>query len=203
LPRSASSEDKDVAITAILDRLNISGCQNVRIGGGGFRKGISGGERKRTSVACELVTNPSMIFLDEPTSGLDSTSAASLVANLRDLAREGRTIIATIHQPSSDVFHMFDKLILLAKPGNGTGGNLAYFGDISGVAPFFEKCGFPVPPNTNTADHILKVITAINQTQPDGSTVTVNQSNIEHVVNMFDTILRDNLHREALKRSTE
>ena len=77
-------------------------------------KGVSGGERKRTSIGVELITDPNLIFLDEPTTGLDSFTATSVMEILRDLARSGRTIVSTIHQPNSDIFEMFDRLMLLA-----------------------------------------------------------------------------------------
>jgi ABC-type Mn2+/Zn2+ transport system ATPase subunit len=83
--------------------------------GGFFRKGISGGERKRTSVGHELLINPSVLFLDEPTSGLDSTTAMHLLSTLRQLAAGGRTIVTTIHQPSSRLYQQLDKLLLLSE----------------------------------------------------------------------------------------
>ena len=67
-------------------------------------KGISGGERKRTSIGVELITDPSLIFLDEPTTGLDSTTALQVILLLKDLASKGKTVISTIHQPSSELF---------------------------------------------------------------------------------------------------
>ena len=80
-----------------------------------MRKTISGGERKRTSIAVELITDPSLIVLDEPTSGLDSFKATGIVYTLHKLAKNrGKTIISTIHSPSSDAFAYFDKLLLLA-----------------------------------------------------------------------------------------
>ena len=99
-------------------------------------RGLSGGERKRTSIGVELLTNPSLIFLDEPTTGkksneffcksyyyykgLDSETALQLILLLEALAAGGRTVISTIHQPSSDIFMSFDKLILLVQ------GNVIY-----------------------------------------------------------------------------
>jgi ABC-type multidrug transport system ATPase subunit len=78
-------------------------------------RGISGGEKRRLSIAQELVTSPSILFLDEPTSGLDSYNAGVVVESLVNLARKyNRTIVCTIHQPRSDIFLMFDRLLLLS-----------------------------------------------------------------------------------------
>lgn len=76
-------------------------------------KGISGGERKRTSIGVELITNPPLIMLDEPTSGLDSFTAFVTIALLKKYAMEGKTVIFTIHQPDTDIFNLFDRLMLL------------------------------------------------------------------------------------------
>ena len=79
------------------------------------RKILSGGERKRTSIGIELVSDPSLIMLDEPTSGLDSFKARSICRLLNDLARnKGKTIVSTIHQPSSEAFFYFDRVYLMA-----------------------------------------------------------------------------------------
>lgn len=72
-----------------------------------------GGERKRCNIAVEMVRDPAAIFLDEPTSGLDSFQAQNVMGALRDLARNGRTVVCTIHQPRSSIFAMFDQLMLL------------------------------------------------------------------------------------------
>lgn len=75
--------------------------------------GISGGERKRTSIGYELITDPMLLLIDEPTSGLDSTTALRIVKILKKEARLGKTVICTIHQPSAEIFNEFDRLILL------------------------------------------------------------------------------------------
>lgn len=78
-------------------------------------KGVSGGERKRTSIGYELITNPSCILLDEPTSGLDSNTALQVIKMLKNEARKGKSILTTIHQPSSEIFTLFDKIIVLSE----------------------------------------------------------------------------------------
>lgn len=100
-------------------------------------KGISGGERKRTSIGVELITDPELIFLDEPTTGLDSFTATSVMEILGDLARkDNRTVISTIHQPNSDIFEMMDLLVLLAK------GKIIYFNKADKSVDYFGSIGF-------------------------------------------------------------
>ena len=116
-------------------------------------KGISGGERKRTSVGVELITDPSLIFLDEPTTGLDSFIATQVMDNLRELAIEqGKTVISTIHQPNSDIFDMFDKLLLMAK------GKIIYFNDANKSVEYFNNLGRPCPELTNPADYFMTIM---------------------------------------------
>lgn len=81
--------------------------------GSTLKKLISGGERKRTSIGVELITDPSLILLDEATSGLDSFKALGIIKLLHKLARKGKTVISTIHSPSSNSFQLFDRLILM------------------------------------------------------------------------------------------
>jgi ABC-type multidrug transport system ATPase subunit len=121
-------------------------CCNIGRVGDAASRGISGGEKKRLSIACELIVDPAILFLDEPTSGLDAFTALNLIHTLSLLAKSGRTVICTIHQPrfvclqsqrfdcefefffvikhisSSGIFDLFDKLLLLAE------GEVAYFG---------------------------------------------------------------------------
>jgi ATP-binding cassette subfamily G (WHITE) protein 1 len=84
----------------LLEELSLAQVQDVPIGSI-HRKGLSGGERKRTAIGVELITDPSVILLDEPTSGLDSFKALNIVETLTNLAKRGKTIISTIHQPGS------------------------------------------------------------------------------------------------------
>ncbi|CAF1434820.1 unnamed protein product [Adineta steineri] len=113
---------------------------------------ISGGEKKRVNIGTELLTNPSVIFLDEPTSGLDSTSAVALIDVLRELAMQGKTIITSIHQPSSQIFQSFDQLILLAD------GKTIFMGKPSDALPYFATLGHQSPPQYNPADYVMDLV---------------------------------------------
>ncbi len=95
--------------------------------------GISGGERRRLAFASEIITNPGLLFCDEPTSGLDSFMAMSIVDCMKSLASQGKTIICTIHQPSSELFQKFDSLYLMAE------GRLAYSGALEKAYDFFSR----------------------------------------------------------------
>ena len=102
--RTNLSPDKiDEKVQDVLSRLGLTYCANTRIGGVAL-KGLSGGERKRTSIGYELITDPAVLLLDEPTSGLDSSTALKIVKILKKEALLGKTIICTIHQPSSEIF---------------------------------------------------------------------------------------------------
>ena len=98
-----------------------------------IRKGISGGQKRRLSVANQLITAPKVLFLDEPTSGLESTASFEVMRHLRATARRHRLIIiASMHQPSSSTFHHFDKLLLLSE------GKTCYCGDLGHLTSYME-----------------------------------------------------------------
>ena len=107
---------------------------------------------RRLSFASEILTNPSILFCDEPTSGLDSFMAMSIVESMKNLAKNGKTIICTIHQPSSEIFEMFDKICFL------TEGKLAYIGDQIRAYGFFESQGYKCPDKYNPADFFIKTL---------------------------------------------
>eukprot|EP01026_Neomeris_dumetosa_P031549 TRINITY_DN2500_c0_g1_i3.p1 TRINITY_DN2500_c0_g1~~TRINITY_DN2500_c0_g1_i3.p1 ORF type:complete len:686 (+),score=50.56 TRINITY_DN2500_c0_g1_i3:130-2187(+) len=148
LPRDMSFEDKKSRVGDVISALGLESCKDTIVGDA-FRRGVSGGERKRVSVGHELITNPSVVFLDEPTSGLDSTTALKLIETLRDLSQGGRTIITTIHQPASRLYQQLDKLLLLCE------GHVMFYGSAHKVATWFGHLGFQVPFGINIADHIL------------------------------------------------
>lgn len=135
----------------VIHWLGLEKCQHTRVGGD-FVRGISGGEKKRTSIALEVITDPSIIFLDEPTTGLDSKSALDVASILRMLAHNGRTIITTIHQPSSEIMSRFDRILCLCA------GKIVYDGPPAGIPGHFASIGFPSPPLTNPADHLMTIL---------------------------------------------
>ncbi|KAK4051863.1 FAD-dependent urate hydroxylase [Microbotryomycetes sp. JL201] len=178
LPRDMSYEDKKMRTLETMHELGILGIRDSRIGESGQRS-ISGGEKRRVSIACELVTSPSILFLDEPTSGaigdgtefrpvltneetgLDSYNAYNVVESLVALARNyKRTVVFTIHQPRSNIVALFDKLVLLAN------GKLVYSGEASACQQYFEKIGYACPPGFNIADYLID-LTMQNEKLPD------------------------------------
>lgn len=155
LPRSTKESQLDKLTERMLSELGLSECADTIIGGE-LIKGISGGERKRTSVGVELVTKPALVFLDEPTSGLDSFSAVQLCQVLKKVANAGASVLFTIHQPSSEIFNSFDHLILLNK------GRCMYQGSVANVPDYFGERGQPCPSHYNPADWIMSVAQSVS-----------------------------------------
>ena len=161
LPRALPASMKENIKNVIINELGLRKTLHTLVGGshagadlkGG--RGISGGERKRVNIGVEMIRLPSVLFLDEPTSGLDSFQAQSIVETLITLARHGRIVISTIHQPRSSIYEMFDRLLLL----NDSGRN-AYFGPAYSATDWFREIGseFVCPIHFNPADFFLDMI---------------------------------------------
>ncbi|KAG5883527.1 hypothetical protein JTB14_019294 [Gonioctena quinquepunctata] len=145
LPSSVTKRRKDELIQNILITLGLEKTIDTKTAG------ISGGQKKRLSIALELVCNPMVMFLDEPTTGLDSSSCTTCIKLLKNLAEEGRTIICTIHQPSASLFNLFDQVYVLAE------GNCLYQGNTSNLVSFFDNVGFPCPTYHNPADYAIEL----------------------------------------------
>jgi len=142
---------KKRSVRRILNLLGLRKSADTKIGDIRL-KGISGGEKRRVSIGIEMISDPSIVFLDEPTSGLDSVTATSVCEAMRSLAQSGKIVIATIHQPSSKIFHLFDDLLLLS------GSKVAYHGPLEKTASHFEDCGYPCPQHYNPADFYLDIL---------------------------------------------
>ncbi|CAN1267751.1 ABC transporter G family member 15 [Linum perenne] len=151
LPSTMTKEEIDDVAEGTLTEMGLQDCADRFIGNWHLR-GISGGEKKRLSIALEILTKPRLLFLDEPTTGLDSASAFFVVKTLRNIAQDGRTVISSVHQPSSEVFALFDDLYLLS------GGETVYSGEAKKAAEFFAQAGFPCPIRRNPSDHFLRCI---------------------------------------------
>lgn len=158
LPRSSTREEKVKLVEKMLEDLGLTKCADTMVGSQ-LRRGISGGEKRRTSIGIELVMSPKLVFLDEPTSGLDSFMAHSVVHRMSDMARfAGCNVLSTIHQPSSEVFHTFDKVLLLAE------GKTVYFGPLDKLATRLSDIGHPCPSGFNLADHALFLTQKLEET---------------------------------------
>ncbi|KAJ5997146.1 hypothetical protein N7499_006538 [Penicillium canescens] len=151
LPRDMSRAAKEQRVLEVEKQLGIYHIKDQLIGSEeGKGRGISGGEKRRVGIACELVTSPSILFLDEPTSGLDAYNAFNVVECLVTLAKTyNRTVIFTIHQPRSNIVALFDRLILLAE------GRTVYSGPFSSCQQYFDQVGYSCPPGFNIADYLV------------------------------------------------
>lgn len=146
--KEANKDEAKDKVSDLLAALKLEKCADTYVGSA-LVKGLSGGEKKRTSVAVELITAPKMIFLDEPLSGLDSYAAYTVIQVLKELASHGCAVLCTIHQPSSEIFQSFDKMICLAE------GRTVYCDSVNTLSDYMAKLQQPVPKETNPADHIL------------------------------------------------
>ena len=140
----------------LLDDLLLStgliSCADTRAGND-LMRGLSGGQKRRLSLALALAKKPKLIFLDEPTSGLDAAAAASIMRTLKEVAVLGNlAIMCTIHQPSTSVFAGFDALLVLSR------GRVAYNGAASDMSAFLGTVGRAPPPSANPADHMLDLV---------------------------------------------
>eukprot|EP00884_Botryococcus_braunii_P006931 jgi/Botrbrau1/16239/Bobra.0066s0024.1 len=153
LPQKIPLAEKRRRVDMILEELELKQKADTRIGEDidGRVSGVSGGERRRVSVGIGLVTDPRVIFLDEPTTGLDSDSALTLVKVLKRLAQRGRTVVCTIHQPSSDICEMFDDFMLVAH------GQILYCGEWAAAEDYFKDLDLERPKYRSLAEHLLNI----------------------------------------------
>ncbi|KAL5976183.1 ABC transporter G member 9 [Asimina triloba] len=192
LPGSLSKQEKLAHAMAVIKQLGLAKCKNSVVGGP-FLRGVSGGERKRVSIGQEMLINPSLLFLDEPTSGLDSTTAQSVVSTLWDLANSGRTVAMTIHQPSSRLFYMFHKVLLMSD------GNPVYFGKGSEALEYFDGIGHAPLVAMNPSDFLLDLANGISGDDVEENRrasvkeelVSAYRSNLEEKVKMLIRDIKD------------
>jgi len=155
LPADLYSDDaKEKMVDSVLLELGLTKVKDSIIGNEMVR-GVSGGERKRTNIACELCIRPGVLFLDEPTTGLDAATAVQVIKTIRHLAELGCTVIMSIHQPRFSIFKLLDKVILLSE------GHIIYQGKPEGVVASFERVGYICEKHNNPADFMFDVLSGV------------------------------------------
>ncbi|XP_067009007.2 ATP-binding cassette sub-family G member 1 isoform X2 [Anabrus simplex] len=162
LPSSTSKIERQTTINEILKTLGLLEARNV------CTTSLSGGQKKRLSIALELINNPPIFFLDEPTSGLDNVAAKQCISLLKTLAMQGRTIVCTIHQPSASIFGLFDHVYVVAK------GLCVYQGSTKALVPYLHSVGIHCPTHYNPADFVIEVC------DNDESTITALSSVVQN-----------------------
>jgi ABC-type multidrug transport system ATPase subunit len=152
LPNTISKKERITRVQDALKSFGIQGRADALIGTP-LRKGISGGQKKRVSVASQLVTSPKILFLDEPTSGLDSAASREVMSYISTLAKElNLLVILSIHQPSTSTFEMMNSVMLLSA------GKTCFFGSRREILPYFASIGHQVPQHTNPAEFLLDLV---------------------------------------------
>ncbi|XP_003414134.1 broad substrate specificity ATP-binding cassette transporter ABCG2 isoform X1 [Loxodonta africana] len=162
LPTTMKNHEKNERVNMIIQELGLEKVADSKVGTQ-FIRGVSGGERKRTSIGMELITDPSILFLDEPTTGLDASTANAVLLLLKRMSKRGRTIIFSIHQPRYSIFKLFDSLTLLAS------GRLIFHGPAQEALGYFASAGYNCEPYNNPADFFLDIING------DSSAVVLNR----------------------------
>lgn len=178
--------DHEPVINEIFRNLNLNHRRS------NYAKQLSGGERRRLSIALELVANPTIFYLDEPTSGLDEVTAAQCVRLLKNLAKQNRTVVCTIHQPSATTFALFDHIFVLAR------GQCVFQGGPNVLVPFLNRLNLRCPTHYNPSDYIIElcdgddgtIVSALSRETQNGKLMCTIDSN-EAVGNQLGDILLD------------
>lgn len=150
-----TDEEKMERVLEVMSEMGLTKRADTLIGIPGEIKTLSGGERKRLTFASEIITDPAILFCDEPTTGLDAFMAQQVVDILQNMANKGKTVLCTIHQPSSEVYTMFDNVLYLAN------GHTAFMGRINEALEFMDQCGYTCPMKFNPADYIIHTLAPV------------------------------------------
>nr|XP_048295599.1 broad substrate specificity ATP-binding cassette transporter ABCG2 [Myodes glareolus]XP_048295600.1 broad substrate specificity ATP-binding cassette transporter ABCG2 [Myodes glareolus]XP_048295601.1 broad substrate specificity ATP-binding cassette transporter ABCG2 [Myodes glareolus]XP_048295602.1 broad substrate specificity ATP-binding cassette transporter ABCG2 [Myodes glareolus] len=199
LPTTMKNHEKNERINMVIKELGLEKVADSKVGTQ-FIRGVSGGERKRTSIGMELITDPSILFLDEPTTGLDSSTANAVLLLLKRMSKHGRTIIFSIHQPRYSIFKLFDSLTLLAS------GKLMFHGPAQAALEYFASAGHHCEPYNNPADFFLDVINGDSsavvlnrEEEPQGENKTEESSKREKPIieNLAEFYANSSIYRET------
>ncbi|KAL3698112.1 hypothetical protein R1sor_012188 [Riccia sorocarpa] len=206
LPDAIPRREKMAFAECTIEDMGLTEFAEMRVGGSFCRSGLNAGEKRRLSIALELLMRPPIIYLDDPISGLDSASALCLMARLKWLAKDGRTIIVTFRQPSSDSFELIDDLILLGR------GRMVYFGPASCALEQFARTGYPCPRGHNAPEHILRTLDpAYDEVkaslsiihEPDQKEVWVKEETPQVVRALASSYAQSSICRKATQRRCE
>ncbi|KAK2584946.1 hypothetical protein KPH14_002539 [Odynerus spinipes] len=146
---------RKLRISVLLTELALNNCANSKL------SSLSGGERKRVSLAVQLLTEPSILFCDEPTTGVDSYAAMTVVKTLRDVAMRGRIVICSIHQPASGLLDVFHEVLLLS------GGRVAFQGTTTDATNFFDSLDLQCPPTFNSAEFYVSQLSITREKEDE------------------------------------
>jgi len=180
-------EKKKKLCHKLLAEVGLAGKEKQKVGGplpGGLSvRGLSGGEKRRLSLCCGTITNPSILFLDEPTSGLDSMAALMVMRCIRQYCNQGMMVICTIHQPRPAIWNLFEKVLVLAQ------GHELYFGDSEDAQNWFKDIlQYPKKDSTSVVDYILDLVNVgFEQKDPEifGSKTMYTEQDIMAAANIF------------------
>ncbi|XP_062934937.1 ATP-binding cassette sub-family G member 8 [Cynocephalus volans] len=181
LPKAFSQAQRDKRVEDVIAELRLRHCADTRVGNT-YVRGVSGGERRRVSIGVQLLWNPGILILDEPTSGLDSFTAHNLVKTLSRLAKGNRLVLISLHQPRSDIFRLFDLVLLM------TSGTTIYLGAAQHMVQYFTTIGQPCPRYSNPADFYVD-LTSIDRRSREQELAT--RERVRSLAALFREKVRD------------
>ncbi|KAG7377676.1 hypothetical protein PHYBOEH_000744 [Phytophthora boehmeriae] len=191
LPNSVTHDQIVAKVQAAIDEMGLRVCEHALVGDM-FHKGISGGQKRRLSIAIELLSDPSILLLDEPTSGLDSASTYNVMQFVSRLCAEGRTVICTIHQPSSLVYDMFSNIMIL------TAGETVFFGPREHIIPHFAATGYTCPTHMNPAEYFISLVNADFEGHADIKKLLLSYANSSVAAAVAQDIEADNAVKQDI-----
>ncbi|KAG6614192.1 ABC transporter G family member 15 [Phytophthora cinnamomi] len=174
LPNTVTSHEIEIRVENVMDAMGLETARDTLVGDI-FRKGLSGGQKRRLSIAIELLSNPSILILDEPTSGLDSSAAHNVMKFIVKLCAEGKTVVCTIHQPSSLVYEMFTNVVVLSA------GQTVYCGPRSKMISYFASSGYDCPQYMNPAEYFISLVNTDFEDHAEVPKLKRDRSTLKHL----------------------
>eukprot|EP01040_Poterioochromonas_malhamensis_P014936 gene14936-16624_t len=167
-------EEKKAHVNNLITKMGLDSCADTLVGNA-FIHGLSGGQKRRLSIAVAILKRLELIFLDEPTSGLDAAAAAGIMEFIGQVTKEEQLItIFTVHQPSTNIYNSFDRIMLLSK------GRIAFNGVKNDVTTYLGEIGYPLPDQTNPAEFMLDIV----------NTDFTDDVQVEAILSSYDRIAR-------------